>query len=178
MWLCLFSFCFFSSRRRHTSCALVTGVQTCALPIAGGIYADGMRRQREAFNNGPVDTYGRADFDAFSPKLGLLFEPAPGVQFYGNYSRSVEFPGFIELAQLSAFVPLDPQRAWTAEIGTRGRAGVLRWDLSLYRADIKGELLQYTVSADIPARSEEHTSELQSLMRISYAVFCLKKKTK
>src|SRR3546814_2424564 len=28
-----------------------------------------------------------------------------------------------------------------------------------------------------PARSEEHTSELQSLMRISYAVFCLKKNT-
>src|SRR3546814_8357661 len=28
------------------------------------------------------------------------------------------------------------------------------------------------------SRSEEHTSELQSLMRISYAVFCLKKKTK
>src|SRR3546814_4861427 len=31
---------FFSSRRRHTRCALVTGVQTCALPILGGlIYA-------------------------------------------------------------------------------------------------------------------------------------------
>src|SRR3546814_9286669 len=29
-----------------------------------------------------------------------------------------------------------------------------------------------------PRRSEEHTSELQSLMRISYAVFCLKKKNK
>src|SRR3546814_9306465 len=29
---------------------------------------------------------------------------------------------------------------------------------------------------ELPARSEEHTSELQSLMRISYAVFCLKKK--
>src|SRR3546814_10584169 len=29
--------------------------------------------------------------------------------------------------------------------------------------------------AGLPARSEEHTSELQSLMRISYAVFCLKK---
>src|SRR3546814_10028910 len=34
-----------------------------------------------------------------------------------------------------------------------------------------------TVSnAPLPSRSEEHTSELQSLMRISYAVFCLKKK--
>src|SRR3546814_9142046 len=32
--------------------------------------------------------------------------------------------------------------------------------------------------ASSPKRSEEHTSELQSLMRISYAVFCLKKKTK
>src|SRR3546814_9188244 len=30
---------------------------------------------------------------------------------------------------------------------------------------------------ELQARSEEHTSELQSLMRISYAVFCLKKKT-
>src|SRR3546814_3459117 len=32
--------------------------------------------------------------------------------------------------------------------------------------------------AVFPERSEEHTSELQSLMRISYAVFCLKKNTK
>src|SRR3546814_10494632 len=32
--------------------------------------------------------------------------------------------------------------------------------------------------AEGPVRSEEHTSELQSLMRISYAVFCLKKKKK
>src|SRR3546814_6107545 len=32
------------------------------------------------------------------------------------------------------------------------------------------------LSADRAVRSEEHTSELQSLMRISYAVFCLKKK--
>src|SRR3546814_9777140 len=33
-------------------------------------------------------------------------------------------------------------------------------------------------SREYQRRSEEHTSELQSLMRISYAVFCLKKKTK
>src|SRR3546814_3763225 len=32
-WIMLYSF-FFSSRRRHTRCALVTGVQTCALPIS------------------------------------------------------------------------------------------------------------------------------------------------
>src|SRR3546814_7172541 len=36
-------------------------------------------------------------------------------------------------------------------------------------------LLQSLSVRPIPERSEEHTSELQSLMRISYAVFCLKK---
>src|SRR3546814_5339490 len=36
----------------------------------------------------------------------------------------------------------------------------------------------YVKVADASRRSEEHTSELQSLMRISYAVFCLKKKNK
>src|SRR3546814_4180946 len=36
-----------------------------------------------------------------------------------------------------------------------------------------GDLVKYRID-----RSEEHTSELQSLMRISYAVFCLKKKQK
>src|SRR3546814_1416883 len=40
------------------------------------------------------------------------------------------------------------------------------------RVDAQGKVLR------APDRSEEHTSELQSLMRISYAVFCLKKKTK
>src|SRR3546814_3155248 len=36
----------------------------------------------------------------------------------------------------------------------------------------------FSLVRDILNRSEEHTSELQSLMRISYAVFCLKKKNK
>src|SRR3546814_7001020 len=52
------------------------------------------------------------------------------------------------------------------------------------RIDIEALLAQSDANRDPPAqpdhfvqqRSEEHTSELQSLMRISYAVFCLKKK--
>src|SRR3546814_3687577 len=46
---------------------------------------------------------------------------------------------------------------------TGGLVGIGYWDAA--------------VCDTAPARSEEHTSELQSLMRISYAVFCLKKKT-
>src|SRR3546814_8554080 len=38
--------------------------------------------------------------------------------------------------------------------------------------------VRYANDPNQPVRSEEHTSELQSLMRNSYAVFCLKKKTR
>src|SRR3546814_10743333 len=46
--------------------------------------------------------------------------------------------------------------------------------------DVVGHFAQpiHIVRESDEARSEEHTSELQSLMRISYAVFCLKKKNK
>src|SRR3546814_3686942 len=47
--------------------------------------------------------------------------------------------------------------------------------------DVRGQLtplLSRDADTEIWLRSEEHTSELQSLMRISYAVFCLKKKNK
>src|SRR3546814_2666020 len=47
------------------------------------------------------------------------------------------------------------------------------------RCDVASHLPQApTGGANRRQRSEEHTSELQSLMRISYAVFCLKKKKK
>src|SRR3546814_8797341 len=44
--------------------------------------------------------------------------------------------------------------------------------------ELAQRLLAITDEKDAQERSEEHTSELQSLMRISYAVFCLKKKNK
>lgn len=123
--------------------------------IAGGVYADGFRKRRVNLSTG-LD--GRIDFDAFSPKFGLLFEPSANVQLFANYSRSVEFPGFGEVFQTIGTPPLSqlvstirPQRAWTAEVGTRGKAGIVSWDLALYRAALKGKLLQFTTTTSIPA---------------------------
>src|SRR3546814_12978381 len=54
-----------------------------------------------------------------------------------------------------------------------------RAELRRGRCDLPDDGLCHCVARHLPrfVRSEEHTSELQSLMRISYAVFCLKKKT-
>lgn len=126
--------------------------------IAGAIYADGFRKRTVLFSSPAGARDGRLHFDALSPKFGVLVEPAPGVQVYANYSRSAEFPGFGEVFQTvagtSTFIgSIREQRAWTAEVGTRGKLGWASWDVSLYRATVKGEMLQYAIdpNAGIPA---------------------------
>src|SRR3546814_3521527 len=62
--------------------------------------------------------------------------------------------------------------ATSASLWTTGAIGV---SVGLGRLDVA---LMLSVATIATLRSEEHTSELQSLTRISYAVFCLKKKKK
>src|SRR3546814_2366781 len=57
---------------------------------------------------------------------------------------------------------------------SRGREALL--DLDGADRQLAAARIGLGVELHLLARSEEHTSELQSLMRISYAVFCLKKK--
>src|SRR3546814_2910235 len=57
----------------------------------------------------------------------------------------------------------------------RGEVGLIFAQLGLAAGVLTSELFG-ALMLMVVARSEEHTSELQSLMRISYAVFCLKKK--
>src|SRR3546814_3744008 len=62
---------------------------------------------------------------------------------------------------------------------TEGFAALLAYDPEAdgaTNAEEMAEAAANVVAGEITQRSEEHTSELQSLMRISYAVFCLKKK--
>src|SRR3546814_926734 len=83
---------------------------------------------------------------------------------------------------------------WTA-YGPKGIACLTFYFASLFAEQVRGEMKSFPFLEmhglpgtgkttlieflwKLMGRSEEHTSELQSLMRISYAVFCLKKKTK
>src|SRR3546814_9176565 len=68
----------------------------------------------------------------------------------------------------TATAPADCSAAWAAPPCSRSRAP----------ADAGRRSRRRPAPAPPAGRSEEHTSELQSLMRISYAVFCLKKKKK
>src|SRR3546814_5840556 len=67
--------------------------------------------------------------------------------------------------------PLCPRRLADAPVELSRRARD-------HRAAADDRAAPARLARPCPPRSEEHTSELQSLMRISYAVFCLKKKKK
>src|SRR3546814_9931964 len=116
-------FFFFSSRRRHTSCALVSGVQTYALPIfLCTRFRTGRHAGPAARNRKPA---ARSKSQSIDRRSGL------------------------------------------------GRRGARRRRLATGIA-VHGARAPAGGRADPAFRSEEHTSELQSLMRSSYAVFCLK----
>src|SRR3546814_8827413 len=85
-----------------------------------------------------------------------------GIAFAGNMFTLFIF---YEALTLSTY-PLVVHKG-TAEAKRGGR---------VYLGLLLGTSIGFQMVAIIWTRSEEHTSELQSLMRISYAVFCLKKK--
>src|SRR3546814_9467385 len=113
---------FCSSRRRHTRCALVTGVQTCALPICLTFAPNVAKRNRQR--------------ELINMRYSLFCVAVAGL-----------------LASTTAYAENEAAPAAAASAS----APVIKVGSTL-------------------RRSEEHTSELQSLMRISYAVFCLRKK--
>src|SRR3546814_3111189 len=179
---------FFTRRRRHTSCALVTVVQTCALPIYV-VLAAGQQHPRLAdevvvrqrCHDGEFvvvvvaaqalvgETAHRrivAPLEAF--QKGFAFQRAGVVEVIGAQVGVVRgpigleapAPGVVEIeaalgVDVAAKAVLGDGAVAFLAVGDGGAAG----DAQL-----------------AVGRSEEHTSELQSLMRISYAVFCLKKK--
>lgn len=119
---------------------LIGGFQAA---IAGRRYSDALNATNDA-----EETYRN-----FNPKIGMMWYPAANTEVYTSLTRSSEAPTFSELVQgtYPGFVPVNAQVAWTAEIGSRGSRGAWSWDATIYRAHIKDEMLQYTVTPDVPA---------------------------
>src|SRR3546814_5546981 len=132
--MCVWCIVFFSSRRRHTGCALVTGVQTCARPICGaGVGAIVIGRLL------PRASVAMTEINAAALRFARINAAAANVSATAHHGNCIEgIEGTIDIALANPPYLINAQQR-------------------LYRD-----------------RSEEHTSELHSLMRISYAVFCLK----
>src|SRR3546814_3891872 len=127
-------------------CALVTGVQTCALPIYA---ATGDHRYISRARQ--ID--GRFDIAAFKESVASDIG-----EEQGRHASILEPARHIGNGHVGSLRP------------------AFRRDEAVARIDSHHDPARELTCGVLHERSEEHTSELQSLMRISYAVFCLTKK--
>src|SRR3546814_6862991 len=132
---------FFSSRRRHTSCALVTGFQTCALPISG------QTNVWDRHQDYAAPLHARAEPAVEAPPQARTFPL--------GVARGQVAATYIVAEAEDGLVLVDQHAAHERLVLERMRKAMTHGGVAAQR-------------------SAEHTSELQSLMRISYAVFCLK----
>src|SRR3546814_3604942 len=145
-WVCGLFF-FVASRRRHTRCVLVTGVQACAL--------SGWWQRYPQFA-----ALGLAVLGLFAPPrrlwvaLAALAILVSGL--IGGFHAGVEYGWWEGITRCATFV----------EAGGDPLAAIM--SAPLVRCDTAPWSL-FNISLAGWNRSEEHTSELQSLMRISYA---------
>src|SRR3546814_6341441 len=153
---------FFSSRRRHTRCALVTGVQTCALPIWG-----------EHWHLGSLaDADGTVLFEYSAEALRQGLELSPRnlplqrSAFQGFERHQWALPGLIADSLPDGWGLLVMDRLFRKR-GIRPE-GLSPLDRLAFIGRNSMGALSYQPEGN---RSEEHTSELQSLMRSSNAVF-------
>src|SRR3546814_2710350 len=186
---------FFSSRRRHTRCALVTGVQTCALPISG--------KQPHSVKVRRLDTNEEITVsltDAPAVKPGG--KPRPEIACFAGVDRidgQARTPNLkVGAGAVVQFENLkkagnEYKASWMTLMSKNPAEAPVFVNVATTVREYKsgGDVNRYALFAHLPAatkvtsldelkaviaRSEEHTSELQSLMRISYAVSCLQKK--
>src|SRR3546814_3727209 len=152
----MFSF-FFSSRRRHTRCTLVTGVQTCALPISKGAVhpmalsvLNGLGFDIAGMRSKSWDEFAAPD----APQFDFIFTVC-------DNAAGETCPVWIGHPMTAHWGIEDP-----ASVEGDGQREAFMQALRYLQNRISLFLALPLASLEM----EEHTSELQSLMRISYAV--------
>jgi iron complex outermembrane receptor protein len=119
--------------------SVVTGFQA--------VYA--LRNFTDLFNDTLSGNQSRKqNFYGVNPKVGTIYEFNDKDQAFLNFSGSWQPPSFDNMVNFGngpgvslVYTPLQPQNAWTVELGTRGEQGRFDWDLSLYRSWVHNELL-------------------------------------
>src|SRR3546814_8987439 len=152
----------FSIRRRHTRCALVTGVQTCALPILQFSAEDVGRFDIWAAQTTPGACFSFSVAVSSSPMPGRK-APRLAVTDHLNeklFNTVTVGSGFADASGATATISVDGGQEFKL--------------LPFNGSGFVSSRLEPALIDAFSHRSEAHTSEPQSLMRHSYAVFCLK----
>ena len=111
----------------------------------------------------PLPGNASKTYHGVMPKFGLMLQAAPDIQVFSDITMSRDVPDLLDLTQ-TIFPPQPPwlpnsegqlgfqmnnlkaQKAWTGEIGSRGKYDRFAWDVTYYYANIWDELLKFNTS--------------------------------
>src|SRR3546814_5304228 len=142
---------FFSSRRRHTRCALVTGVQTCALPI----FIITVAAYQSTRHWGDII-------------ILLVIGVVGWIMKQAGWPRAPMLIGFVLSLVTERYLHLSMSRYGLDWLPFPSVLAILALIVIALVAGLAPNCLHRTSACEATLTSEEHTSELQSLMRISY----------
>ena len=121
-----------------------------AVTVTAGLRHDAVRFiVTDYFLNDSADNSGARTYSATSGSAGIAVVPARGVTFYANAGTSFETPTTTELnnqppPQGGGFnLELEPQRAFSVELGARGIVGRVTWNAAAFTADVRDELIAF-----------------------------------
>lgn len=109
--------------------------------VLGAQAARTTRRVNDLFRAGGVDRGLDLDYERVSPRVGFVHRPTDGVSVFGNASGLFEPPSFGELTGGPNVVPLRAQHGRSLELGARGAHVRGSWEVVLYEARLRNELL-------------------------------------
>lgn len=103
-------------------------------------------------NTSTFPTAVKYDDGEWAPRIGLTYRVNPNLQLFGNVTRSVDPPVTWQLGSTGVpyIRPLKPQKAWTGEVGLRGRTSIFDGSLTAYRTEVKDELLTIVIRPATP----------------------------
>ncbi len=121
-----------------------------------GIYAQ--RHFSDLFNTSVDGDQSRnLIYRGINPKVGLIYELNDKNQLFTSFNRGYQPPSFDDMVSFDTgpntsqvLTPVEAQTAWTAEVGTRGEEGRFKWELALYHAWVRHELVDvYSAETDL-----------------------------
>lgn len=140
--------------------------------IVGLQHTYSKRKSEDKLISASGDQSVNETYSQTNPKLGVLYQLQPHVQLFSNISRSFEPPSFGELNNKVAST-LKAQKGTTFEIGSRGSSKYIDWDVAIYYARLKDELLAVSpvpgATQTINANRSIHTGlEMGMTARLPY----------
>jgi iron complex outermembrane recepter protein len=163
----------------RTSCISLRGYRSS--PERRRFLRNGISKMSSCQTKEKINQIGKT-FWGFNPKLGAIYAINRQTQAFMNFSRSWQPPSLDNLFDFTedpnssvVYTPLQPQHAWTIEVGSRGAISRIQRELSLYRSCVRNDCSRSTTPSGMILAQETSRGQIIKESRQVWTLTCFGK---